>query len=151
MKNFINSEDWEDRKRMAIQGFGLDVLVHDENENVRKAVITQAYNLRAFESNMDYGVNEQIDSIRNYFAMYGFGFAKLLKILSRDSSRKVRLTVACIQPCINEEIKNNKHMIWAMKEHMVVLKWLLTDVDKDVRDSAYENLKILQDCIKINF
>jgi uncharacterized protein YcgL (UPF0745 family) len=39
----INDEDWKVRKAVANQGYGLDILINDEDADVRKAVASQGY------------------------------------------------------------------------------------------------------------
>lgn len=56
----INDEDYDVRVAVANQGYGLDVLVHDEDCDVRVAVANQGYGLDVLVSDGDYDVRKAV-------------------------------------------------------------------------------------------
>ena len=44
----VKSDDWEDRLKMAEEGYGLNVLIIDKDYEVRRAVAEQGYGLNIF-------------------------------------------------------------------------------------------------------
>lgn len=80
---FVSSNNPEDRLKAAEHGYGLDVLINDEDTLVREAVARQKYGL-------DKLVNDIQWSVRREVAKQGYG----LGILVNDKSSAVRQEVA---------------------------------------------------------
>ena len=76
------SNNWEDRLKMAKQGYGLDVLINDENCYIRVAVIKQGYGL-------DILINDEDCDVRTAIARQGYG----LDILINDEDEEVQEAV----------------------------------------------------------
>ena len=79
----VKSDDWEDRLKMAEEGYGLDILINDKRWVVREAVAEQGYGL-------DILINDKHWEVRAAVAEQGYG----LDILVNDKDWRVRATVA---------------------------------------------------------
>ena len=79
----VNDEDWHVRRAVANQGYGLDILINDEDWRVREAVAKQGYGL-------DILINDEDWKVREAVAKQGYG----LDILINDKDWKVRAAVA---------------------------------------------------------
>ena len=82
-KKFIKSGDWQVRKAVASQGYGLDILVNDKNSAVRYEVAKQGYGLDILVCDEDWHVRMEV-------AEQGYG----LEILINDEAWQVRVAVA---------------------------------------------------------
>ena len=89
----INDEDYEIRRVIAEQGYGLDKLINDEDWGVRKIVAEQGYGL-------DKLVNDKHSNVRAAVADHGYGLDKL----ANDENYLVRQTVKEYK--INERKRN---------------------------------------------
>ena len=54
----VKSNYWEDRLEMAEEGYGLDILINDEDWGVREAVADQGYGLNVLINDEDYDVRK---------------------------------------------------------------------------------------------
>ena len=79
----INDEDWRVRRAVARQGYGLDILINDKYCGVRKAVAEQGYVLDAL-------INDEHWGVRKAVAKQSYG----LDILINDEDYDVRIAVA---------------------------------------------------------
>ena len=82
-KKFIKSGDWQVRKAVASQGYGLDILVNDKNSAVRYEVAKQGYGL-------DILIHDKSWYVRTAVVEQGYG----LDILVCDEDWHVRMEVA---------------------------------------------------------
>lgn len=80
---FVMSKDWDDRRTIAEQSYGLDVLVNDENWHIREIVARQGYGL-------DKLIKDKNRFVRIEVAKHGYG----LDTLVYDESEYVRACVA---------------------------------------------------------
>ena len=78
----VNDEDTDVRIQVAKQGYGLDILVNDEYEDVRLEVARHGYGL-------DKLINDEDEDVRCEVAKQGYG----LDILINDEDKYVRLEV----------------------------------------------------------
>ena len=78
----IKSDDWEDRLKMAKEGYGLNVLIIDKDYEVRRAVAEQGYGLNIF-------INDEVWFVRTAVARQGYG----LDVLINDENWYVRAAV----------------------------------------------------------
>lgn len=83
LEKMVRSDKWFERHKAAVQGYGLDVLVNDVDEDVREAVAQQGYGL-------DRLIFDKSSHVRQAVANQGFG----LDILIKDEVWWVRLAVA---------------------------------------------------------
>ena len=67
----INDEDFDVRSEVACQGYGLDILINDKNERVRREVAEHGYGL-------DILVNDENYWVRQSVANQGYGLDKLI-------------------------------------------------------------------------
>ncbi len=75
----VYDEDWKVRRAVAEQGYGLDILINDEDWKVRRAVADQGYGL-------DELIHDEDWTVRRAVAEQGYG----LDILVRDECWVVR-------------------------------------------------------------
>lgn len=151
-KKFIESEDSDIRKTVAGQGYGLDILINDENWMVRQAVARQGYGLNKL-------VYDQAANVRIAVAKQGYGLDKLIN----DENCYVRIAVAK-QGYGLDKLVNDKHWVvrvavaeqgygldrlvndknWGVREAVAEqgygLDILINDKDKNVRETAQEIL-----------
>ena len=78
----VKSDDWEDRLKMAEEGYGLNVLIIDKDYEVRRAVAEQGYGLNIF-------INDEVWFVRTAVARQGYG----LDVLINDEVWEVRAAV----------------------------------------------------------
>ena len=83
LEEMLKSDDWEVRKKVAEQGYGLEKLINDENWVVRKEVAIQRYRL-------DILVNDVAWEVRLEVAKHGYG----LDILVNDENWRIRKIIA---------------------------------------------------------
>lgn len=79
----INDDDYRVRKAVAKQGYGLDILINDEDIDVRREVANQGYGF-------DKLINDKDSDIRQILVKQGYGLDKLIN----DENWKVRIAVA---------------------------------------------------------
>ena len=63
----INDEDWAIRRAVVRQGYGLDILINDEDCDVRIAVVNQGYGLDVLINDEDWSVQ---DAVEDYLAFH---------------------------------------------------------------------------------
>ena len=116
---------------VAEQGYGLDILIHDEFASVRLAVVEQGYGL-------DILINDKIPWIRKAVAKQGYG----LDILIHDEDKDVRKAVAKqgygLDILIHDEDKDVRK---AVAKQGYGLDILIHDKDKGVKKVALSMLK----------
>ena len=83
LEELVNTRDWDVRREVARQGYGLDILINDWHWYVRQEVAKQGYGL-------DILVNDEDWKVRLEVARQGYG----LDILINDKDWNVRLEVA---------------------------------------------------------
>ena len=122
----INDEDVYVRAKIAEQGYGLDILVNDGNYFVRAAVAKQGYGL-------DILVNDKFFAVRRVVAEQGYG----LDILVNDENYEVRKAVAKqgygLDKLINDE---DKYVRAAVAGQGYGLDILINDEHSSVRQEV---------------
>ena len=83
LDRLVDSDNWEDRAKVAEQGYGLDKLINDEDYFVRRAVARHGYGL-------DKLINDKNSSVRIAVTWQRYGLDKLVK----DEDYMVRKAVA---------------------------------------------------------
>ncbi len=83
LDKLADSDNWEDRARVAEQGYALDKLINDEDYRVRRVVAEKGYGL-------DKLVNDTAYEVRAAVARQGYGLDKLVN----DKYCSIRIVVA---------------------------------------------------------
>ena len=126
----INDEDYEVRCKVAKQGYGLDILVNDKNWRVRCEVVRQGYGL-------DILVNDESRGVRCEVVRQGYG----LDILVNDKDWGVRCEVARQGYGLDILVNDKNYTVrQEVAKQGYGLDRLINDEDVDVRYVALETL-----------
>ncbi len=60
LDEIVDSGNWEDRKEMVVDGYGLDKLIDDEEHYVRCTVVRQGYGLNKLVNDKDWRVRNVV-------------------------------------------------------------------------------------------
>ena len=124
----IQSKYNDVREAIAKQGYGLDILINDEDERVREAVAEQGYGL-------DKLINDNHGWVRARVAEQGYG----LDILINDTHESVRRAVAEQGYGLDKLINDNIAFVRAeVARQGYGLDILINDKDDDVRQAVAE-------------
>ena len=135
LDKLVDSDDFEDRIRVAEQSYGLDKLVNDEDLDVRKAVAEQGYGLNKLIYDKEWFVRREV-------ARQGYGLDRLID----DNDWHVRKAT-----CDYLYSNHYKSVFEWAKENNVDLdidKWLISDSwckRREVSKQGYGLDKLIND------
>ena len=152
LEELVNDRDWDVRREVARQGYGLDILVNDKDCDVRLEVAKHGYCLDKLVNDEDcdvrlevarqgYGldilVNDWHCYVREEVAKQGYG----LDILINDKDWKVRMEVArqgyCLDILINDEDWNVRLEVARQGYKLIKLSF---DKNKIIKNEARNKL-----------
>lgn len=121
LDKLVDSDNWEDRARVAEQGYALDKLINDEDYFVRRAVAKYGYGL-------DKLIDDEDSDVRVAVARQGYGLDKLIK----DENWLVRVAVARQRYGLDKLVNDKESSV------RIAVVWQGYRLDKLVNDENYE-------------
>ena len=131
LDKLINDEDYFVRRAVAKQGYGLDKLVDDEDSDVRVAVVRQGYRL-------DKLIKDENWLVRVAVACKGYGLDKLIN----DKNSSVRIAVVWQRYGLNKLVKDEDYYV------RIAVAWQGYGLDKLIHDEKYEVRYAVKDYLK---
>ena len=123
LEELVNDEEYEVRREVARQEYGLDILVNDGHEFVRLEVAKQGYGL-------DILINDKDWEVRREVAKHGYGLDKLINDEDEDVRKEVAKQGYGLDKLVNDEN-------WKVRKEVAIqgygLDILVNDGHEDVR------------------
>ena len=169
LDKLVDSDDYNDREKAALYGYGLDILINDEFWCVREAVAEQGYGLdRLIDDKVSYVrravakqryrldklINDEDWEVRAAVARENYG----LDILIQDKDKNVREAAKYygysgynsvinwakdhnIDIDLNEWLEGNEYQRYEVARYGYRLDKLINDENEDVREVAKKYLR----------
>lgn len=139
----VNDEEWRVRQAVAKQGYSLDKFINDKDSGIRKILVKQGYGL-------DILINDKDKDVRSTVAEQGYG----LDILVNDDDYGVRSTVAEQGYGLDKLINDENEWVWTVvkmyldRHHWTLNQWIKKYPNMCVLEHKYNQMeKVTKDFI----